>query len=132
MLLKTLVGVSLLVGASIDRQIQDGTPGAEKSAVHMSERQKNAAARPLVRSATECVARTVSADPRFADAVKRGDVNDLIVDSVASCVDAMRAMIDGYDRYYGAGAGETFFSGPYLDVLPTAVHKLLERNAEAK
>ena len=132
MLLKTLLGASLLVSASIDRQIQDGTPGAEKSAVHMSDRQKNAAVRPLVRSATECVARAVSADPRFGDAARRGDVNDLIVDSVAPCVDAMRAMIDGYDRYYGAGAGETFFSGPYLDVLPAAVHKLLDRNADAK
>ena len=132
MLLKTLVGASLLVSASIDRQIPDGTPGAEKSALQMSDRQKNAAVRPLVRSATECVARTVSADPRFGEAAKRGDVNDLIVDSMTSCVDLMRAMIDGYDRYYGAGAGETFFSGPYLDVLPMAVHKLLERNADAK
>jgi hypothetical protein len=47
---------------------------------------------------------------------------------MTTCADAMRAMIDGYDRFYGAGTGETFFSGPYLDVLPTAVHKLIERN----
>jgi hypothetical protein len=30
-------------------------------------------------------------------------------------------MIDGYDRTYGEGAGEAFFMGPYLDLLPTAV-----------
>ena len=127
MLLKTLVGASLLVSASIDRQIQDRfAPGEDESALHMSSRQKNAAVRPLVRSATECVARTVSADPRFGEAITHGDVNDLIVDSMTSCVDAMRKMIDGYDRYYGAGAGEAFFSGPYLDVLPAAVHKLLD------
>ena len=131
MLLKTLLGASLLVSASIDRQIQDRfAPGEEESAVHMSSQQKNAAVRPLVRSATECVARTVSADPRFGEAIKHGDVNDLIVDSMTSCVDAMRKMIDGYDRYYGAGAGETFFSGPYLDVLPAAVHKLLDRDGK--
>lgn len=129
MLLKTLVGASLLISASVDRQIQDGVPGAEKSALHMSDRQKNAALRPLVRSATECVARTVSTNPRFAAAGEE-DVNDLIVESMASCVDAMRAMIDGYDRYFGAGTGETFFSGPYLDVLPTAVHKLLDRKGK--
>jgi len=128
MLLKTLVGASLLIGASVDRQIHDGVPGTEKSAVHMSDRQKNAAVRPLVRSATECVARTVSANPRFTAAGAPGDVNDLIVDSMSSCVDAMRAMIDGYDRYFGEGAGETFFSGPYLDVLPAAVRKLLDRD----
>jgi len=130
MLLKTLIGASLLVSASVDRQIQDrlGSPGAEESVVHMSARQKNAAVRPLVRSATECVARTVSADPRFTDAVKHGDVNDLIVDSMPSCLEAVRAMIDGYDRYFGPGAGEMFFSGPYLDVLPEAVNNLLDRD----
>jgi hypothetical protein len=129
MLLKTLVGASLLIGASIDRQLPDGTAGAEKSALHMSDRQKNAAVRPLVRSATECVARKVSANPRFA-AAGQDDVNDLIVESMESCVDAMRAMIDGYDRYFGAGTGEMFFSGPYLDVLPSAVHKLLDRDGK--
>jgi hypothetical protein len=81
-----------------------------------------------VRSATECVARTVVASPRFK--TESGDINDLIVDSMASCGDAMRAMIDGYDRFYGLGSGETFFAGPYLDVLPAAVHKLLDRNAD--
>jgi len=29
-------------------------------------------------------------------------------------------MVDAYDRYYGEGAGEAFFMGPYLDVLPKA------------
>jgi len=33
----------------------------------------------------------------------------------------MRSMIDAYDEYFGDGTGEAFFSGPYLDVLPTAV-----------
>jgi hypothetical protein len=123
-----VVGLSLAVGASVDRQVQDplGSSGPE-SLVHMSTQQKNAAVRPLVRSATECVARTVSASPQFERAVAKGDINELIVDSMTSCIDAMRAMIDAYDRYYGIGSGETFFAGPYLDVLPTAVHKLIDR-----
>jgi hypothetical protein len=37
------------------------------------------------------------------------------------CLTPVRAMIEAYDRYYGAGAGEAFFMGPYLDVLPRAV-----------
>jgi hypothetical protein len=43
-------------------------------------------------------------------------------------------MIDAYDRYYGDGAGEAFFSGPYLDVLPQAVLKAVSKTvpAEAK
>ena len=39
------------------------------------------------------------------------------------CLGAVRTMIDAYDRYFGEGAGEAFFSGPYLDVLPGAVGK---------
>src|SRR3954451_21597621 len=112
MLVQALVGLSLAVSVSIDTLIQDrqGLGGAG-SAIHMSIQKKNAALRPLVRSATECVARTVVASPRFA--AESNDLNDLIVESTASCVDAMRAMIDGYDLFFGTGSGETFFSGPY-------------------
>ena len=120
-----MVGLSLVIGVTADNQDRLGAPGAAPTA-HMSIQQKNAAVRPLVRSATECVARTVSASPRFE--AGKGDINELIVDSMTSCVDAMRAMIDAYDRYYGTGSGETFFAGPYLDVLPAAVHKLLDRD----
>jgi hypothetical protein len=45
----------------------------------------------------------------------------LIVASMSACVTPVRAMIDGYDRYYGDGTGEAFFMGPYLDLLPKAV-----------
>jgi len=85
----------------------------------LSAQQKSAAMRPLVRSATECIARTVSADPRFGQ--RNADLGDLIVDSMPGCRAQVRAMIEAYDRYFGAGEGEAFFIGPYLDVLPTAV-----------
>jgi len=87
----------------------------------MTVQQKTAAMQPLVRSATECIARTVSADPRYGQ--RNADLGDLIVDSMPSCVTQVRAMIDAYDRYFGEGEGEAFFMGPYLDVLPTAVSK---------
>ena len=104
--------------------------GRAGSASHMSMQQKNAAVRPLVRSATECVARTVSSDPRFGVQLESDDINDLIVESMPSCVDPDAPMIDAYDRLFGMGTGESFFAGPYLDVLPAAVHKLLERGAD--
>jgi hypothetical protein len=85
----------------------------------MSAQQKSAAMQPLVRSATECIANSVASDPRSASA--RADLGDLIVDSMPGCVSAVRAMIDAYDRYYGTGSGEAFFTGPYLDILPRAV-----------
>lgn len=127
MILKALAGLSLVVTVAIDTQLTDPATNAG-SAAHMSMQQKNAAVQPLVRSATDCVARIVSRDPRFSDQSKNGDINELIVDSMPSCVDPMRAMIDAYDRYFGAGTGESFFAGPYLDVLPAAVHRALERN----
>ena len=83
----------------------------------MSAQQKSAAVQALVRSATECIARTVIADPRFG----KRDLGDLIVDSMPTCGALVRAMIDAHDRYFGNGTGEAFFMGPYLDVLPTAV-----------
>jgi hypothetical protein len=101
--------VSVATGPTVD------TPMAPS----LSAQQKSAAMRPLVRSATECIARTVSADPRFGQ--RNADLGDLIVDSMPSCTAQGRAMIDAYDRYFGAGEGEAFFIGPYLDVLPTAV-----------
>ena len=54
------------------------------------------------------------------------EVNDLIVESMPSCVEPVRSMIDAYDRLFGDGAGESFFMGPYLDALPAAVHKLVD------
>jgi hypothetical protein len=113
MILPALSGVSLLVLASI------GPVTDQATVAHMSAQQKNAAVQAYVTRATECVARKVAANPRYAK--DRDDLGDLIVASMPGCAELMRAMIDSYDRYFGEGAGEAFFSGPYLDVLPTAV-----------
>jgi hypothetical protein len=87
----------------------------------LSVHQKSAEMQSLMRSATECIARTVSADPRFGQ--RNADLGDLIVDSMPRCAAPVRAMIEAYDRYFGEGEGEAFFMGPYLDVLPNAVSK---------
>jgi hypothetical protein len=97
---------------------------------HMSARQKDAAMQPFLRTATECVAKTVTADPRFSDRKTAGDFGDLIVDSMPSCAKSVRAMIDAYDRYFGDGSGEAFFMGPYLDVLPMAITKWVQQVTE--
>jgi len=91
----------------------------------MSAQQKSAAMQPLVRSATECIANSVANDPRSTSA--RADLGDLIVDSMPGCVAAVRTMIDAYDRYYGTGTGEAFFTGPYLDILPRAVSEWIAK-----
>ena len=117
-----LVAGTLVIPASFDRDV----PAGRGHSALLSVEQKAAAIRPLVSSATECIARTVSADPRFR-AVSSGELNNLIVESVPSCVGALRSMIDAYDRLYGDGEGEIFFMGRYLDGLPEAVTRRVQR-----
>ena len=128
MIFAALVAASLIVPAATDAGASWPPPNdhAGASLRHMSVQQKRAVVRPLVNSANECIAHKVSVDPRFTTLVHAGDVNDLIVESVPSCLDAVRAMIDAHDRLFGEGAGETFFMGPYLDALPGAVHELVK------
>ena len=116
MILPALTAVPLLIlmAATPDTDLVDRIP------THLSSQERTAAVQPSVTRATECVARAVAADPRASDASKLGDV---IVDSMPTCADLMRAMITTYDRYFGDGSGEAFFSGPYLDILPTAISK---------
>ena len=127
MILAALAGAALSVSIVVSVHTNPGAwePEGDRAAA-LSLQQKRALVRPLVSTATECIARTVSADPRFPTVLKRGDVNDLIVESVPSCLDAVRHMIDTYDRLFGDGAGESFFIGPYLDALPAAVHGLVK------
>jgi hypothetical protein len=114
MILAPLVGVMLIMS------VATGPTAVEpQGAISMSARQKTAAIEPLIRSATECIARAVAADPRFGRSAS--DLGDLIVDSIPGCLRPVQAMIEGYDTAFGDGTGEAFFMGPYLDVLPGAV-----------
>jgi hypothetical protein len=119
MLIGATVAVSLIVTAAVDGNAI--SPLGVVAPVQMSLQQKHATLRPLVTSATDCIAHTVSADPRFESSIQAGDIRELIVDSMAPCLPTVRAMIETYDRLFGEGQGESFFMGPYLDVLPSAV-----------
>jgi hypothetical protein len=84
---------------------------------HYTSREKFVALKLLVDASVDCVAGVVAKDPRLHKAA----LNDLIIDSFASCVEPTRKMIDAHDRYYGVGSGHQYFMGPYLDSLPQAV-----------
>jgi hypothetical protein len=131
MIIAAITGAALIVSVSADPlrplSYEAGTPGGAR----ISVQQKAAAIRPLIRSANDCVVRRVSADPRFHRPMKDADnIGTLIVDSMKTCQNAMRAMIDAHDRLFGAGSGEAFFMGPYLDVLPATVNRLIDRGSE--
>ena len=127
MIAAALLGLSLVVNVTFEPT--DLAPNAKVTS-HMTSQQKLAALRPLIRSANDCVLRVITADPRFGPSVAGADMNELIVASMAPCADAMQTMIDTHDRLFGAGSGEAFFMGPYLEGLPIAVDKLV-RDATA-
>jgi hypothetical protein len=120
MILATLIAASLILPVSIDPSAMLTPPDRGQSVA-----QKRAVLRPLVSSVTSCIARSVSTDPRFPVLAPAGDVNELIVDSVPHCLNAVQTMIDAYDRLFGVGSGESYFFGPFLDELPSAVDRLV-------
>ena len=120
MLLAPLAGAALVMSIATGPALEPQALGTQ-----MTTQQKNAAMQSLVRSTTECIAHAVAGDPRFGKSPP-SDLGDLITDSIPACIGWVRAMIDGYDRYFGEGTGEAFFMGPYLDVLPTMVSKRTE------
>jgi hypothetical protein len=115
MILAPLAAATLVVATAT------GPTAEPRLSPNLSMEQKSAAMQPLMRSATECIARAVSANPHFGQ--RNSDLGDLIVASMSGCTAQVRAMIEAYDRYFGNGEGEAFFMGPYLDVLPAAVTK---------
>lgn len=121
MIVKSLLGLSLVLNVSLDAQTP--MPASPAAWSQLSVRQKEAALLPLVLRATDCIVRKVSADRRYSSDIRPSDINDLIVDSISACARPVRAMIDAHNRMYGDGTGEAFLLGPYLDVLPAAVVK---------
>jgi hypothetical protein len=122
MILESLVGLSLIVAASFESQAAPAVGHAPSS---MSVQQKSAMMQTLVRSATECILHAVAADPKKLSP-ETTDLRDLIVASMPTCADRMRAMIDAHDQLFGEGSGEAFFMGPYLDALPAMVARAVK------
>ena len=121
MVLQSLAA-TLLIAQVLIVNVATG-PVVEPDVSASTAQEKQSAAQPLVRAATICIAKYVRADPRFD--TQPVALGDLILAAVPPCVYQVRAMIAAYDRYFGEGAGETFFLGPYLDLLPTEIRKTI-------
>jgi hypothetical protein len=111
--------ISVAMGSGVDTP-----PG------RLSVQQLNAATQAYMRPATDCIANSVVSNPRFRKQDPAANLADLIVEAVPNCVEPLRAMIAAYDRYFGEGAGEKFFMGPYLDLLPNLLLKKTKAVAE--
>jgi len=121
--------LSHMAAASLVVAVATG-PLAEPSVERLSLHQRDTATRIFMRSATECIVRTVAADNRFHKDNPAAGLGDLIVDAMPSCLTSVRAMIDAHDRYFGEGSGEEFFMGVYLESLPSAVIKAIQKDAD--
>ena len=119
MILESVFGLSLVLNVSLDTKIPQRPPPPGWSQLSVAERQ--AKLLPLVARATDCILRQVADDPRYRVDLRPDELSDLIADSLRGCAPPLRAMIGMHDRLYGAGSGEAFLLGPYLDVLPSAV-----------
>jgi hypothetical protein len=107
-----------LAVATLLISVASGTEPSDSKFHRLSLHQLNAAMRPYLDSATNCIASAVAVERRDRDG---GLLGDLIVASIPTCIGPVRALIAAYDRNFGEGAGEAFFMGPFLDVLPSAV-----------
>jgi len=113
MILTPLLGIGLVTAVALG-------PALDPDPSTLSSAQKSAAVQPFVRRATECVVQTVAADPRYRQTKNLGD---LIIDALTPCITSVRAMVEGYDHYFGGGSGEEFFVGPYLELLTKALNE---------
>ena len=119
MLLAPLFGTALVLAVATSPMI-DSPGGTRSEGTGLTLQEKRAATEPLVRAATQCIVRAVIAASRICRAI-RGRTGRSDRRFRSGMHTPVRAMIDGYDHYYGQGTGEAFFMGPYLDVLPQAV-----------
>lgn len=119
MILESVFGLSLVLNVSLDTEIPRRPQAPGWSQLSVAERE--AKLLPLVARATDCILRHIADDPRYRPDLRPDEINDLISDSLRRCARPLRAMIGMHDRLYGAGSGEAFLLGPYLDVLPSAV-----------
>jgi hypothetical protein len=129
MILESIVGLSIIVSASLETRPSLET---EPPVPALSVRQRDAALLPLVKRATECILRSIAADPAELDGARAEEIDGLIVEAMIGCRRQLRAVINAHDRMYGDGSGEAFVRGPFMDVLPAAVVQQARMRAGAR
>jgi hypothetical protein len=130
MILESVFGLSLVLNVSLESQ----APATSKSIVwsQPSVVERQARLLPVIARATDCILRRIAGDPRYRPDLRPDEVNDLIADSLRGCARPLRTLIETHDRMYGAGSGEAFLLGPYLDVLPSAVVRQVKARSQAR
>ena len=95
----------------------------EKLESQARARERQSATLKLVRATIECLSKHLLADKRLKSSGI--PLVRLIEDAMPKCTESIDAMIDGYDQYYGDGAGLEYFRGKYLILLPAFIRNWL-------
>lgn len=109
-----LVGFALIVGAEAAQDIDAA---------------KRLKILPHIRAASDCIAREYANEEDKTAALRQMEItyDPYSASAVGRCGFALRDMIYAHDRIYGAGTGEQFYKGPYLQDVRRAV---LARSAQ--
>lgn len=98
-----------------------GAISGSAAAQPFTEQQKRRLLLPYIRTATDCVARSVIDNPAAVVAAQESRGSDLVSAARNNCLDAIAKMVEVHDNLYGQNTGIGFFKGPYVDDLPRAV-----------
>ena len=78
---------------------------------------------PYATATTDCLAREIKKDKMFSLDAVREDIHPFILRAMDRCSVEGGALMAAYDKYYGAGKGLEFVTGPYYKDLPRALFK---------
>jgi hypothetical protein len=128
--------VGLIVAIAISQVVTSvyaaGEPRirAQNKASAASQAEKRRVLLPIIRAATDCVARELLEHPRLIEVVEEDRWMLLIPDALLPCHDALQQLALEHDRLHGPGSGKKFLNGAYLKDLPRALATRLKPEAD--
>ncbi|WP_152276466.1 hypothetical protein [Methylorubrum populi] len=97
----------------------------------LTEAQKRKIHLPYVRAATNCISQSLLMAPDAVRLAKQGQWADALrALPKGQCGAEISTLIGTHDQLYGAGTGQTFFAGPYINDLPRALGNRLKGEFE--
>lgn len=97
----------------------------------LTEAQKRKIHLPYVRAATNCISNFLMANPESLRLARQGRWADALQTMPkGQCGAEISVLVTTHDQLYGAGTGQTFFTGPYITDLPRALGTRLKGEFE--
>lgn len=98
----------------------------------LTEGQKRRILAPLVRAATDCIARNALAQPGIVEAYRGLNLQPIISVAWTWCTNEIGQVATEHDKLHGPGTGTIFVQGPYATDLPRAVTSRIKVEVERR